>query len=198
MRLRNPGPPPLAAPGPLPEYRVARQPNYAGAPDSLAAMAAMARLGESDPTVRQWALDTVREVYPRDYLSEAAALFYRTCRDLRYTRDPSHTEHVSHPAVALKQRAEDCDGMATVERAGLGALAAAGHLAPRVGSIGVDAEFVAVGFRAPVSGVDDALSHVYLQARDPASGRMAVMDPVAGPWTPQMLRRVRVSRRYPV
>jgi len=197
--------PPLARPARQPAYRALRDSRpYGGSAHSLEAMRRMARAGEDDADVRRWALAAVRGVEPKRYLDEAAAVYYATCRSVRYTRDPAHTEQVAHPAVTLGQRAGDCDDMATGEAAGLGALRRAGRFeAPRrmaamgaaLGALGSDVEFAAVAFRP---GGPDPYTHVFLRIRDPRSGEWAIMDPVAGPRTADMARRVTALRAWPV
>lgn len=180
-------------------FRVVLERGYIGSPASMKAMKEMARSGEAHPDVRRWAVETVRQVTPRDYLSEMAALYYATAREIRYVRDPAHTELVSHPAVTLSQRAEDCDGMSAFQRAAKGAL---DGLRPRetlaalgmaAGSIGNQAEYTAVGFEAKPKSMDP-YTHVFLRVRDSKSGEWAVMDPVAGPKTTAMLRKVRTLK----
>lgn len=88
-------------------HRVVETP-YHGVKDSLSAMDKMARDGQSHPQVRRYAEEVIRQVYPKDYLSELAALYYDVCRRIRYTRDPAEREYVQHPAVILENRAADC------------------------------------------------------------------------------------------
>lgn len=89
------------------KFQVVESP-YHGVTDSLTAMDKMAREGQSHPQVRRYAEEVIRRVYPKDYLSELAALYYDVCRRIRYTRDPAEREYVQHPAVILQNRAADC------------------------------------------------------------------------------------------
>jgi len=154
------------------------------------------RDGEADPVVRQWAVETIRGVTPRDYLSERAAIFYRLCREIRYTLDPAHTEQIAHPRVTLEQRSGDCDDMAVFNQAANEALQAAADLAAQLCAAGCAAEFVIVTLEKPRSA--DPFTHVFLRAQHPTTGEWLVFDAVAGPWTPEMLRAVRVWRSQPV
>lgn len=147
-------------------------------------MARAVREGETSPAVRQWALEAIRGVTPRDHLSERAAIFYRLCRDIRYVLDPAHTEQVAHPQVTIEQRAGDCDDMAVVQQAA--------ELAAKLCSVGCAAEFVIVALERPRS--RDPYSHVFVRAQHPRTGAWLVFDPVAGPWTSEMLRAVRAWR----
>lgn len=149
----------------------------------------MAREGESDAVVRRFALETIRQVTPKDYLSELAAVYYATCRTIRYTRDPAHTEFVAHPRVSLEQRAGDCDDQATFQAAVLEALKSLGKW---ISSIGNQGAFSVVGFNQTAS--PDPYSHVFLRVQHPTTGQWLVLDPVAGPHTSAMLARVKQHR----
>ncbi len=166
---------------------------YAGSPHSMAAMKQMARAGEVHPQIRRWSVSVVRGVTPKDYLSEVAALYYDVCRQVRYTKDPAHTELVNHPAVTLAQKAGDCDDQTDLIRAGMGALRGSqAALGAGLGSVGHEVEFTAVGFRE--RGGPDPYSHVFLRFRDPKSGEWAVVDPVAGPKTSQMIAKIKTLK----
>lgn len=163
------------------KFQVVESP-YHGVTDSLTAMDKMAREGQSHPQVRRYAEEVIRRVYPKDYLSELAALYYDVCRRIRYTRDPAEREYVQHPAVILQNRAADCDDQAVLLRAALGALGL---------SVGNPIEFVTVGFdkNAPHG---RRYTHVFLRAFDQKTGQWVVLDPVAGPNTGDMLRKAKV------
>lgn len=162
-------------------HRVVERP-YHGVKDSLWAMDKMARAGQAHPAVRRYAEEVIRLVYPKDYLSELAALYYDVCRRVRYTRDPAEREYVQHPAVVLKYRSADCDDQAALLRAALGALGL---------SVGNPIEFVTVGFN-PKAPINSRYTHVFVRAFDAKTGQWVVLDPVAGPNTQDMLRKARV------
>lgn len=155
---------------------------YHGVVDSLGAMDKMARAGQTHPVVRRYAEEVIRKVYPKDYLSELAAIYYDVCRRIRYTRDPAEREYVQHPVVILQNRSADCDDQAVLMRAALGALGL---------SVGNPVEFVTVGFdkKAPPG---RRFTHVFLRAFDAKSGQWVVLDPVAGPNTADMLKKAKV------
>ena len=95
------------------KQRIVNRP-YRGISDSVAWMVKLAREGQRHPAVRRWADEVVREVTPRDYISELAALYYATCAQMRYTRDPKNAEYLQHPAVLLKTRSGDCFAKGTL------------------------------------------------------------------------------------
>lgn len=162
-------------------HRVVETP-YHGVVDSITAMDKMARAGQAHPRVRRYAEEVIRQVYPKDYLSELAALYYDVCRRVRYTRDPAEREYVQHPAVVLQYRSADCDDQAVLLRAALGALGLA---------VGNPIEFVTVGFEANAPPAR-RFTHVFVRAYDAKTGQWVVVDPVAGPNTRDMLQKARV------
>lgn len=173
---------------------------YRGVEASVGTMRTLVQQGQAHPAVRRYAADVVRRVYPKDYLSELGALYYAACRDVRYTRDPANREMLHHPAVVLQEGVGDCDDFADL----LGALhrtrertpQVLGALGTRAAAVGNDAQFVTVGFdrRAPRG---QRYTHVFLRVQDPHGGRWLVLDPVAGPSTPEMIRRTQLWRAYP-
>lgn len=158
--------------------------SYRGVPHSVHEMIKMAKRGQADDQVRQHAERVVRRVTPKDYLSELVALYYDACRRFRYTRDPANTEYIMHPRVALQRRAMDCDDFAVYLRA---------VFATRAASVGVPVEFVTVGFAQP-----GRHTHVLARFYDTRSGRWLVADPVAGPQTATMIKRVTSHRAFPL
>lgn len=164
---------------------------YLGTPQTVDAMRKLAYRGQSHPAVRRFAVAVVRSVQPRDYLSELAALFYAVSRRVRYVRDPVNVEFVAHPALTIQNRHGDCDDMATT--------LASTHLAllgKSALSIGNQIQFVLVGFRRNAGA--NAYSHVLVRVLDPKTGRWYILDPVAGPNTPDMLRSVKAAKVYAV
>ena len=199
--------------GPPPSFDVSTTP-YAGVADSIRGMRQLAQAGQAHPDVRRAAIETVREVYPKDYTSELAALFYRTCQEQRYTRDPINREMIHHPATLLREGASDCDDSATLlesQRRNLPSAPGAspgGRLGPsrvlgqatglalQAMSIGNMGEFVIVGFEknAPPG---SRYTHVFLRVFDPGSGQWLVLDPVAGPTTRAMISKVQTWKSFP-
>lgn len=153
--------------------RVVNRP-YRGPAHSVEAMHRATASLRLDPRARAVAEDVVRHLYGKDYLSEAAALYYATCRGIRYLRDPATVELVEDSEVITKKRQSDCDGLGQLLR----------HLVGQIGIAG--AQSVTVGFTPRTT------SHVFVRFKDPrGSGRYVVLDPVAGPTTATMLRRVK-------
>lgn len=145
------------------------------------------RLAHS-PYVRGVTETIVRGVYGKDYLSEIAAIYYWSCdpRNIRYMRDPARVELVKDTQVVLETRQADCDELDVTQANMVESRRAAwaGAMASQAGNHAV--EGVVVGFGP------DGLSHTFPRVLDPrGTGRMVVMDPVAGPLTPRMLRSVR-------
>ena len=158
---------------------------YRGVPQTVEAMKVLAAKGQSHPKIRDHAVGVIRNIQPKDHLSEVAALYYDTLRRIRYTRDPEGAELLHHPAVLHDKRAGDCDDMAIYLGAALGAAAL---------SVGNPTEFVTAGFRSGAR--VNRYTHVFLRAK--VGDQWLVLDPVAGPHSRQMLSRVTQYRRYPV
>lgn len=153
---------------------------YRGAAHTVEMIHRGVNLTRRDPGMRAVVEDVTRSLYAKDYLSEAAAIYYAVCRGVRYLRDPSTVELVKDPSVILKTRVEDCDGMSTL-------------LAGLLGQAGIGSvEYTTVGFHP------NQLTHVFVTFPDPrGSGRRVVVDPVAGPTTATMLKRVVNMRAFP-
>ena len=149
---------------------------------------ALGKEGEQNLRVRQWAEQIIREVAPKDYLSEILALrHWATSPWVRYTNDAAHVEQIKTPYRALHELETtgstllDCDDIACL-------LAALGM------SVGRETSFVVVGFDAPIvlrPGMDPVYTHVFCRMKEPRSKTWIVCDPVAGPNEAQMLSRVK-------
>lgn len=150
---------------------------YRGVEQTVASMRAQAGRHAHNPEVRAFVEGACSRLYAKDYRSEAAAIYYAACRRVRYMRDPSRIELVKDPDVTLRTGQADCDEFAALLA---GALSSAGMRG---------AEPCVVGFSTPYP------THTFVRCPDPQSpGRMMVLDPVAGPLTPRMLRRVSYFR----
>lgn len=148
---------------------------YKGTKQTIDYMVDLAREGQVSPKIRQYAESVVREIQPKDYMSELAALYYDTCRTIRYTRDPAGAEYIQHPEVILQNKAADCDDIALYINALLKSL---------VMSVGNEAYYTTVGF----GGRDH--THVFLTVVEERSGTRVILDPVAGPKTGKMAKQV--------
>jgi transglutaminase-like putative cysteine protease len=128
--------------------------------NTMEAMRGVAIKAQLDYGLRRLAEEIVREVQPRDPLSELAAIYYWVLSHVRYTRDPSIVEQVKTPRATIEDGVGDCDCMATL----LGALAM---------TLGYQVRFVAASYDG--SGEP---SHVWVEA-ETKSGWFA-LDPVPG------------------
>lgn len=174
-----------------PQYRVERR-NYRGVRDTVNHMVEFIQNGQTHPDVRNVAVSAVRDVYPHDYTSEVAALFYEACRRVRYVRDPANAEMLQEPNLTLKLGAGDCDDFVVLlgsvlsgfqsdkskRAAALGALSAA---------LGAPVEIVTAGFDS----AGGEHSHTFVRVWDSRKGVWIVLDPVAGPFTREMVFRIR-------
>lgn len=135
--------------------------------------------GESSILVRSVTEEIIREIHPKDYLSEILAIRNWVTENVRYSNDPLHVEYVKDPQRLIEEFLQkgravgDCDDIA--------ALIAC--MALQVGRI---SQFVVVGF----GGDPDEFSHVFTRVLEPKSGQWIVCDPVAGTDERGMLRRV--------
>ena len=52
--------------------------------------------GSTSPLVRNFTIETLRRVKPKDTLSEIGALYYACCREVHYLADPVGAEFLQH------------------------------------------------------------------------------------------------------
>ena len=129
--------------------------------------------------VRLTAERIVRELEPKDKLSQLAAIYNWFDANYRYLHDPKPTELVKDPVAVLEEIRDqghvlgDCDDAATT----ITGLARA---------VGIDAKPIRVSFRSK----DEPFTHVLVMARD-QYGRVVALDPVAGEKTGKMLRQAK-------
>ncbi len=171
---------------PPPSHQNVTVQRYRGVGDTVKYMRKFVLEGQAHPAVRAYAVEVIRQVEPKDYLSEAAAIYYDVCRTVRYTRDPANREFVHHPAVVLAMRAGDCDDSAILIRAAMAASAA---------STGSPVEFVVAGFDKKAK-LSQRYTHVFIRVWDDRTGQWVVLDPVAGPHTGVMLSKVQHFKSY--
>jgi len=134
--------------------------------------------GQTSPIVRQFALESLRRVKPKDPISEIGALFFACCKEIHYLGDPVGAEFLQHPEVTINTGAGDCDDMSI--------LLASALCLSEILSVGYPARFRMVGFNG------DPISHVFLEVN--VDGQWLALDPVAGPETPKMLSDITESR----
>jgi len=146
---------------------------YRGTPQTVAEMRRLALAAQTSWPLRRIVENVCKGLRGKDYLSELAALYHFVWQSVRYQRDPRTVELVKTPEATLRTGVGDCDDLATL-------LAALALLA------GSDARLVTVGFRP-----DGVFTHVFCEALEPKTKRWVTLDPVAGPRSAEMLRRVR-------
>lgn len=153
---------------------------FNGPADTVNAMIAaiVGPRGEQSTLVRSLKDHIIREVQPKDYLSEILAVRNFVHEKVKYSNDALGVEQVTDPErqadqiIKYGKCVEDCDGIATL----IGALCR---------QLGRETEIVIVGF-----GREGSYSHVFIRCKEPKSGQWIVLDPVAGTDEATMLRRV--------
>ncbi len=164
---------------------------YRGVADSLKMMkkAILGPRGAMSPTVRFVAEDIIREVSPKDYLSECLACRYWVNQHVDYTRDPAHVEWIRDPQALIEAMRKSPTGRVRADCDEFASLCAALWLA-----LGNTVELVTVGFEAPPA--ED--SHVFARCLVPKIKRPAwiVCDGVAGTKEASMLTSYRTFHTY--
>ena len=161
-------------PQPNSDKMVVRRIPHHSIEQTAANMRDLAWEGQTSPRVRQFAIEALRRVKPKDALSEVGALYHTTCREIHYLADPLGSEFLQHPEVTINTAAGDCDDMSI--------LLASTLLMSELLSVGYPVRYKLVGFR------NQPFSHVFLEAQ--INGKWVVLDPVAGSATAQMLKDV--------
>lgn len=139
---------------------------------------ASGRRGEMSLKLRLTVENIVREVKPRDKLSQMFAIYDWFNRRFSYLNDPVNVEQVKDPERLLEEIEKhgkavgDCDDASTFFYAALR-------------TIGIETQFTRAAFN-----VGSAYSHVFAMGRD-QSGRWIVLDPVAGPRTSKMISQIK-------
>jgi hypothetical protein len=161
---------------------------YRGPHDTVQTMLQMivGPRGEQSMLVRSLKDHIVRELQPKDYLSEILAVRHFATERIRYSNDALAVEQVQDPErisdqiVKYGRAVGDCDDIATW----MGAI---------FRQLGREVEVVVVGF-----GVPRNYSHVFVRVLEPKSGQWIVCDPVAGTDEASMLRRVTTYKIWKV
>jgi hypothetical protein len=185
---------------------------YQGTPRTVAEMI---RVANGDRGQKSWILrkqveNIIRFVRPRDYWSEVLAIYYWVCGPrFRYTRDPRRVEQIKDPLRMLWEIAKygvtlgDCDDLATFIMASIGSIGgrsrivtvgfhSAGGRKPREDIFkGLDMQLIT----SPHPRLPGPFTHVFCQGVK-SPGGWVTLDPVAGPRTTKMHRRVRQVRIY--
>jgi hypothetical protein len=136
--------------------------------------------GEKNFRVRQWAEMIVKDVPPKDYLSEILALrAWCVSPWCRYTNDARHVEQCKTPLRMLGEIESagvtlvDCDDIATL-------------LASFAMCLGRECEFVMAAFERM-----GQYTHVFVRIKEPRSGSWIICDPVAGTREAEMARSIK-------
>lgn len=188
--------------------------DYTGTPETVLEILRVAYgpHGAKSWTVRKFAEDVIKGVQSRDYWSEALAVYFCVCGPkFRYTHDPQKVELVKSPEkmiTEINQRGVtlgDCDDLTAV----LLALESMIGINCRVGtgSFDLDKDMwpqmmgerpERFGFRVRGPGfAGGPFTHVWAEGQRP-DGRWFLLDPVAGPDSRQMRRRLKQVRYYGV
>jgi len=145
-------------------------------------MCKLAWEGQTSPLVRQFAIETLRRVKPKDSLSEVGALYHACCREIHYLADPLGSEFLQHPEVTVQTAAGDCDDMSI--------LLASTLLMSEALSVGYKCRYKLAGFKG------HGLSHVFLEVL--IDGKWVALDPVAGSSTAKMLKDITNYRIFEI
>ena len=141
-----------------------------GLTDIVGWMQKFAVKGKKDLVIRQLAEDICKDLVQGDYSSEALAVYYWCCQNIRYMRDINGIEFLKEPRQLLETKSGDCDDISTL-------------LASLLESMGNRCAFTLVSFgRPPVP------THVYCSIQTPSG--LVPLDPVANRAVPEMLKKV--------
>lgn len=161
---------------------------FQGPQTTIATMIQLAKgeRGERSVYCKGVAESIVRQLQPKDYLSEILAVRYWVATHVRYVNDPLTVEWVKDAQRLLEEigahgrTVADCDEIALL-------------IAVLCRQLGRETEFVTVGF-----GLPGRFSHVFTRVLEPKTQRWIVCDPVAGIGEASMLRRVRAHKIWPL
>ncbi len=134
--------------------------------------------GEQSTLVRSMKDHIVRDLAPKDYLSEILAVRNYVAEKIKYSNDALAVEQVQDPERMCQQIVDygkavaDCDEIALL----IGTLCR---------QLGREVRYVTVGFKQP-----NSFQHVFAEVQEPKSGRWIVCDPVAGTDEASMLAKV--------
>lgn len=175
----------------LPDLRPPTESEYYGAPQTINVMRKAALEDQHHFQTRQLVESICEHLDSKDYSSEILACYQFLLQRTRYMRDPRRVELVRAPYVisqmilAGHRPSIDCDDMAT-------------WLAAAVIALGGQAEYVTVAFQNMFYDGQRQYSHVFCRALEPRTRVRIILDPVAAEKTPQMLRRVKAAKVWPI
>lgn len=174
----------------LPDVQSSRV-SYLGAPQTVRLMAKSALGDRTHFSTRQLCEAVCENLDSKDYTSEYLALYNLALQRCRYMRDPKRVELVRAPHVISElimgghRPSIDCDDYCT-------------FLAAACMSMGAAVEIVTVAFSDMFYEGERQYSHVFCRVTEPRSRTKIVLDPVAAEKTPEMLRRVKAVKFWPI
>jgi len=186
---------------------------YTGTPETVIEIfkVAFGPNGSQSWALRKYIEDIIKHVRPRDYWSEALAVYFETCGlHFRYTHDPQSVELIKSPEKMIAEiqargvTLGDCDDLATFilsslsvigipSRIGTGAFDINPELWPQLGM--ERPEKFGIRAMAGTGFAGGPFTHVWAEGLRP-DGVWVILDPVAGPDSGQMKRRLRQVRYY--
>lgn len=174
----------------LPDAKPSRV-SYLGAPQTVRLMARSALSDRQHFETRQLCEAVCEGLDSKDYTSEVIAMYNLALQRCRYMRDPKRVELVRAPHVIAElimkghRPSIDCDDYAT-------------FLAACSIAMGGTVEIVTVAFSDMFFDGERQYSHVFIRVLEPRTRTWIVLDPVAAEKTPEMLRRVRAAKIWPI
>jgi len=179
---------------------------FTGAPHTVEHIKRFALEAQTYYPLRLLAEDIVGRLGSKDFVSEILAVYYWVCANVRYANDPRTVELVRSPAEVMSRlrtiidqlRAKfahqngatwkpslDCDDITTL-------------IAALLLALGREVRILTVAFRNAFFAGKRQYQHVYLQVREPRTMNWVVLDPVAADTTPEMLRRIKAVKIWPI
>jgi len=161
---------------------------FRGAEDTVRTMIAGVKghRGERSVLLRSLTEQVVRDLWPKDYLSEIIAIRNFVAEKVRYLNDPLTTEWVKDPQrlaeeiMAHGRSNADCDELCAL-------------ILAMTRQCGRQGQVIVVGFNPMAPG---HFSHTFARVKEPKSGKWIVVDPVAGTDEATMLARVATWKAY--
>lgn len=164
---------------------------YKGAPHTVRIIKDAVAESRQHYLVRRATERVCQHLRSKDYLSEALAVCFWVEQHVRYMRDPRSVELVTSPVKLIERiergetPSEDCDGMTAL-------------IAAMLESTGAECYAVTAAFRNLFYKGERQYSHVYAQVKEPRSGAMIALDPVANVDTDKMLKRIVAQKIWPL
>ena len=164
---------------------------FFGAKTTVEAIRSAALQAQNDFNLRALAEQICGEIRPKDYLSEALALYNFVEARTRYMRDPRTVELVKEVRIPVQQLMTgqtpqlDCDDMAAL-------------LAALILVTGGSCRIVTVAFKNIIFNGEQQYSHVFVQFLEPKTNTWITLDPVAGRSTNKMLKQAIIAKVWPI